>query len=188
MAQIGLVMRLFAGEFLLIATSDATIQSQSINRALNGILGFNHLPPLPPLCFPVSGLIHVRPATTGHPNGTWESLLILPFSYIPTPTLSASHILTFLSIFYVPSWFQLPISVTKTPAIAPPCLLLASCSPLSASQPQQSLQWEPATVGLCSHPCCPSDSFHLRTSYAVVSPEYMLPCFPRANSFSYGFV
>lgn len=86
MGQIGSMMRLFVGEFLLIATSDATIQHQSTKRALNGTLGLNH--PIRPRQSDFQSLVLFMSvqATTGHPNAQgWNLGVIADSSFFLHP-------------------------------------------------------------------------------------------------------
>ena len=110
MGQVGSMMRLFVGEFLLITTSDATIQHQSIKTVFSGTLGLNH-PILPTTPRPQSDSLSLVlfmsvHATTGHPNAqgwnlgvnvdsslslhphTHQHTAFLHFSLFPLPHLS----------------------------------------------------------------------------------------------------
>lgn len=181
MAQVGLVMRLFAGEFLLIATSDATSQSQSFQRAWNGILGFNHLLFLP-LCFPVSGLTPVSACCHWPPKcprlEPGSHCRVFPFLTSPHPP----HQQTTSRHFF-------PCSLSHPSPSCPhllPRLLQQSLHVCSWPPAVHSLQvnhsnlcsGEPATEGLCSKPCCPSDSPPQHQLCWLFPPSICSPVFP----------
>lgn len=150
MAQIGSVMRLFMGEFLLIATSVTTIQCQSLKRALHGILGFNH-PILPSKsvsqCLVLFTSVH---AITGHPNAQGWTLGVIVdsclFLHPHTHSISKPYLCTALHLLC-------PIGVPAAQCsyqgscYSPSTFALGVLHPFSASQSQQSLQQRTSHCG-----------------------------------------
>lgn len=120
-------MRLFLSEFLLMATSDRiNLQSQSIKRALNGILHFTH-PILPPTsvsqCLILLVLVH---ATTGHPNAQGCNLrVIVESSLFLSPhahSISKLHLFTSCHLLG-PVWSRWPLLLPRLLQQPPPLFL-----------------------------------------------------------------
>lgn len=175
MAQIGSVMMVFIWEFLLIASSHTTIQSQSIKRALNGIFGCNHsILPTKSGLIHVSACHHLPPKCSRLEPGShcWFFPFLAP-PYLLHQQVASLH---FFPISSAPSQTQLPSSLNKTPATAPPYFSLGVLQVNHSNL----CNGEPATVSLCSKPLFPLRLLLPQDELCkVYAPSKCFPVFPR---------